>query len=145
MDLKKHKFGLFPPNINVMKAEEIAQWVIDNRYAKSENQKMSDAEMYHTLVEKITGTWKDKKMEPTSTLKKTNDDWCGNIDEHYCNLEYLGELTDGLFRVAVWGNDDFGIDQDFKTEQEAINMYNNLNSYDIINHKDLYDLGFTRF
>jgi hypothetical protein len=31
--------------------QEIAQWVIDNRYPKSENDKVSDAEMYHTLIE----------------------------------------------------------------------------------------------
>jgi hypothetical protein len=34
-------------------AEKIAQWVIDNRYPKSENNKMSDFEMYHELVDKI--------------------------------------------------------------------------------------------
>jgi hypothetical protein len=34
--------------------EKIAQWVIDNRYPKSENDKMSDFEMYHELIEKIT-------------------------------------------------------------------------------------------
>ena len=27
--------------------KEIAQWVIDNRYSKSENEKVSDVEMYH--------------------------------------------------------------------------------------------------
>jgi hypothetical protein len=26
---------------------KIAQWVIDNRYPKSENEKVSDVEMYH--------------------------------------------------------------------------------------------------
>ena len=34
-------------------AKEIAQWVIDNRYPKSENEKVSDMEMYHELVESI--------------------------------------------------------------------------------------------
>ena len=36
-----------------MEIEEIAQWVIDNRYAKSELDKVSNQEMYYTLVEKI--------------------------------------------------------------------------------------------
>ena len=31
--------------------QEIAQWVIDNRYPKSENDKVSDFEMYQTLIE----------------------------------------------------------------------------------------------
>jgi hypothetical protein len=34
-------------------AEEIAQWVIDNRYPKSDKEKLSDFEMYHIIVEKI--------------------------------------------------------------------------------------------
>ena len=33
--------------------EEIAQWVIDNRYPQNEKQKVSDAEMYHNLVDSI--------------------------------------------------------------------------------------------
>jgi hypothetical protein len=33
--------------------QEIAQWVIDNRYPKSENNKVSDFEMYHTLIEEM--------------------------------------------------------------------------------------------
>jgi hypothetical protein len=36
-----------------MTAENIAQWVIDNRYPKSENDKMSDHELFHQLVDKI--------------------------------------------------------------------------------------------
>ncbi len=36
-----------------MKPEEIAQWVIDNRYPKSEYEKIGDAEMYYSLIEKI--------------------------------------------------------------------------------------------
>jgi len=31
--------------------EEISQWVIDNRYPKSKNDKVSDFEMYQTLIE----------------------------------------------------------------------------------------------
>ncbi|MCE5332737.1 MAG: hypothetical protein LLF95_11445 [Bacteroidales bacterium] len=34
--------------------EEIAQWVINNRYPRNEKEKISDAEMYHSLVESIT-------------------------------------------------------------------------------------------
>ena len=34
-------------------AEQITQWVIDNRYPKSEKEKVSDSEMYYELVENI--------------------------------------------------------------------------------------------
>ena len=33
--------------------EKIAQWVIDNRYAKSELNKVSDFEMYHHIIKLI--------------------------------------------------------------------------------------------
>jgi hypothetical protein len=36
-----------------MKTEEIAQWVIENRYPKSENDKVTDLEMFHALNDKI--------------------------------------------------------------------------------------------
>ncbi|PTX14432.1 hypothetical protein C8N40_11197 [Pontibacter mucosus] len=35
------------------KAKEIAQWVIDNRYPKSEKEKLSDTELFNELVDKI--------------------------------------------------------------------------------------------
>ena len=35
------------------KIEKIAQWVIDNRYAKSELNKVSDFEMYHHIIKLI--------------------------------------------------------------------------------------------
>ena len=48
-------------------AEEIAQWVIYNRYPKSENEKISDAEMYNELVAKIS----ELSTPPAPTDKET--------------------------------------------------------------------------
>lgn len=39
--------------VDVKEAAEIAQWVIDNRYAKTELWKVSDHEMYHEIVDRI--------------------------------------------------------------------------------------------
>ena len=36
-----------------MTVEEIAQWVIDNRYHKAESEKVADFEMFHHLVSSI--------------------------------------------------------------------------------------------
>lgn len=36
-----------------MTKEEVAQWVIDERYPKGEYEKISDHELYHGLIEKI--------------------------------------------------------------------------------------------
>jgi hypothetical protein len=37
-----------------MTPEEKAQWVINNRYSKSEHEKVSDAEMFHLVKDAIT-------------------------------------------------------------------------------------------
>jgi len=42
-----------------MTKEEIAQWVIDNRYPKSDKLKVSDSEMYHMLVDNIEELLRD--------------------------------------------------------------------------------------
>lgn len=36
-----------------MTPKEIAQYVIDDRYPKNENDKVSDVEMYHWIIENI--------------------------------------------------------------------------------------------
>jgi hypothetical protein len=46
-----------------MKKEEIAQWVINNRYAKSENDKVSDSEMYYFIVDEINNKTKELKEQ----------------------------------------------------------------------------------
>ena len=84
-------------------------------------------------------------MERVEVLKNTNDDWHPNFENNTCKLIYIGKLSDGKFRVAVWGNDDFGIDKDFEIESEAIEMFHKLEKYETINHKDLYELEFTNF
>jgi len=50
-----------------------------------------------------------------------------------------------VYRVSVWGNDDFGMDRDFTTHLEAKKMFNQLDRMSYINQKDLFDLGFERF
>lgn len=40
---------------------DVMQWVIDNRYPKSENDKMSDHELYHTLSKKVEALLKENE------------------------------------------------------------------------------------
>lgn len=44
--------------------QELAQWVIDNRYPKSEKEKTSDLEMYHTIVDAFTKLNEVKEKAP---------------------------------------------------------------------------------
>jgi hypothetical protein len=53
-----------------MSLEQLAQWVIDNRYPKSEKEKVSDFEMYHTIVDwqssqPINSGWASVETIPT--------------------------------------------------------------------------------
>ena len=56
-----------------MNKEEIAQWVIDNRYPKNEQSKMSDAEMYHTLIDKLTPPQQSVSAEIASIDKSMSE------------------------------------------------------------------------
>jgi hypothetical protein len=81
-------------------------------------------------------------MKRIEIYKKTNDNWYGNYNTNEIKLKYIGKLTDNKFRVACWGNDDFGLERDFDYENDAIKMFELLKYKNFINHKDLYDLNF---
>jgi hypothetical protein len=49
--------------------QELAQWVIDNRYPKSEEEKTSDLEMFHTIVDTFSELTKANEKEPCETEK----------------------------------------------------------------------------
>jgi len=57
-----------------MTKEEIAQWVIDNRYPKSENLKTSDFEIYHFLTAQIG------IIESESERLKAESEWTIDFD-----------------------------------------------------------------
>lgn len=49
--------------------EEVAQWVIDNRYAKSELEKVSDFEMYNTIIDKCS-KWQQERSYSEEEIKQ---------------------------------------------------------------------------
>ena len=76
-------------------AKEIAQWVIDNRYSKSENEKVSDVEMYHELVESIDNMCSMTNLSGSALnkaiklLDRMNADERTDIFAKYCT--YCGD------------------------------------------------------
>lgn len=77
-------------------AEQIAQWVIDNRYPKNENNKVSDSEMYYELVESIAKLCAiphvvGRSEQLKADLYKFRDMWCQNVDISTID-EYVDEL-----------------------------------------------------
>lgn len=77
-----------------------------------------------------------------TVYKPTNDDWHPCYPENTVELKYIGKLSDGRFRVAVWGADDTGYERDFDKEEDAISMFQRLEKYPMINYADMHHLGF---
>lgn len=65
--------------------DNIAQWVIDNRYPKSEFEKISDMEMYHEIVAMIEKLINKNSVIP-DVVKPLQDKFCT-----VCNLPTDGE------------------------------------------------------
>jgi hypothetical protein len=47
-----------------------------------------------------------------------------------------------MWRVCVWGNDDFGMERDFTDEDEAFNMFHQVISWKYVNMTELYAINF---
>ena len=84
--------------------------------------------------------------------KPTQDDWNGNfVIQWQGDVKLVRVATmplrawkrqPPLWRVCVWGNDDFGMEVDFKTPEEAFQMFNKIIAFEFINKTELFALGF---
>lgn len=92
-------------------AEEIAQWVIDNRYPKSEKEKISDHEMYHMIVDSIKPVNVDLADIGTSFLNiKAIIDKGENAERAFFNWFkengiYWGQRGSNLENILVYETD----------------------------------------
>jgi len=82
-----------------------------------------------------------KDKERRDIFVPTSDDWSPNFPNNQARLSYIGRISDGKFRVCVWGADDFGMEYDATTEGEARWLFNHLSRLDIT-RKYLKKLGF---
>ena len=76
--------------------EEIAQWVINNRYHKSENDKVSDAEMYQTLIEAMNQVLRQPHVSGALQSVDPLDD--ENSEIHKIGRE-IAEMSDEEFEA----------------------------------------------
>lgn len=83
----------------IMNITEVAQWVIDNRYPKSEFEKLSDHELYHGLIEKIELVL--SQNSGNAIVSGSGSDNIVAIVRHYCphmldddslNKDFNGDL-----------------------------------------------------
>ena len=83
----------------------------------------------------------DNQLMLTDRLEKTiltNQDWYPTINGKIRVL-FTG-LTNGKWRVYLWGMDDFGLEYDFDTRMAALEVYNTIPDY--ITIKTLRSWGF---
>lgn len=65
-------------------------------------------------------------MQRIDCFKPTSDDWCGNFKiendvrhpkPYLVHVSFM-QLSNGQYRVCVWGNDDAGMDFDVPRDQK---------------------------
>ncbi len=82
-----------------------------------------------------------KNPNKLERFKRTKDNWCPNYHGGRVRVIYV-PLSNGLFRVAVWGNDDCGKELDYKTRAKAIKVWNYLIGQQYVNFDTVEKLGF---
>ncbi len=91
-------------------------------------------------------------MNRTSAYKVTTDDSWYPAYEVYASSKrlvevvYHGDISPPnrypVYRVSVRGRDDFGMERDFISENEAIRMFMAVIQMDVVNQDELNRLGF---
>lgn len=82
---------------------------------------------------------KDKTIE---VMIPTTDNWYGNYENNTVKLVFYGNSICDNYRVAVWGNDAFGLYYDTKDKGTARVLFIKLKNKEYITQRELYDLGF---
>lgn len=84
--------------------QELAQWIIDNRYPKSENEKTSDVEMYNTIFDTFQNLNQksELKIEELPTIINKIGDCIDKEVENDGNLEQISDAIKLLRNI----NDD---------------------------------------
>lgn len=90
-------------------------------------------------------------MKRLDVFKLTDDDWHGSyiikgwhngVENPKLVTVTFTWLTDGNWRVCVWGNDDFGLERDYANENEAWEMFQLLLEQEKVNTGWLKSNGF---
>lgn len=76
--------------------------------------------------------------------RKTDDNWYPNYNQDEVRVRYMGQLSDGTFRIICEGADDESLEFDFKSEIEAQVEFNYLSGLLVINKDMLLNRGYHR-
>lgn len=86
-----------------------------------------------------------------SVFKPVSEDWHGNfriaddkrhLDTKLVEVMVFEELDGSGFRVAVWGNDDMGMEKSFTTAEGALGMFHRIVGMVDMTQKRLTGVGF---
>ena len=89
-------------------AEQVAQWAVNNRYPKSEFDKVSDHEFYHTLLDKINSLHSPaERIEGDAVDCVYEIDFGGNLK---CRMKIVGNKINVEAAMNGWG-DGISIDE----------------------------------
>lgn len=75
----------------------------------------------------------------------TNETWFPTREDGTVKAAFVALMTDGhvdAWRVCVWGEDDFGMERDFKDRMEALAMFRRV--VDLTTQAQLMSWGFVR-
>jgi len=77
--------------------------------------------------------------------KETNENWYPSFEGKYgiklLRVSHM-QLSDGLYRVCVWGADDFGMEIDLADQAEAWGFVEKILSMELIHQSNLRAIGF---
>lgn len=79
--------------------EQIAQWVIDNRYPKGEYQNTPDSEIYHTILDGINDLTKPL-IEQTTKLQADKDRLAEQLKEIKADIDFLGHYSPTATKIT---------------------------------------------
>ena len=103
-----------------MKPEELAQWVIDNRYPKGEYNKVSDFEMFHFIVSNVSIPI-EPPVKPESTDIEKQEEIVTILYEFIDNM-----IKDYAYEDYKKGYSTYGIREAISTALEKILKLDNL-------------------
>lgn len=103
-----------------------------------------------TKEKAIMSTFREK--DQITLYKPTDDDWYGNetiidhdrygkISRLVC-VSFYNALSNGDMRVCVWGNDDYGMEKDYKNLDQAVFEFRQIIEMPRVSKQLLKDMGF---
>lgn len=90
------------------------------------------------------------KKITVSVFKETEDNWYPSFEikgdaryKYLVEVSYL-ELSDGMWRVCVWGQDDMGMERDFEPYErmKAWEVFISIIEQHYVSYNFIKDLGF---